>query len=77
MIRNVAFVLFGALSAAFAQTPCDNLKSLKLPDTTITAAEPVAAGPRLPAGLPAAAAQGPKIQLPAYCRVAAAYLLVM
>src|SRR5262249_54228909 len=44
---------------AFAQTPCDSLKSLKLPDTAMTAAEAVAAGEMGKAGVPA------------HCRVAA------
>jgi len=55
----------------FAQTPCERLTSLSLPNTTITAAESISAGPYLPVGLPAAAAQYAKVRLPAYCRVAA------
>jgi len=53
---------------ALAQTPCDQLKSLKLTDATITAAE--SAGPgafQLPGAPPNAAAP----LLPAFCRVAA------
>src|SRR5713226_2940147 len=72
MIRNLAFVLSGALFAAFAETPCDRLKSLSLPDTTITAAESVAAGPyQPPAPAAAGAAQPSAVMLPAHCRVAA------
>ena len=72
----------GTAALMFAQTPCDGLKSLSLPDTTITTAESVAAGPFVPAGrgpgagAPLAAAgrgraQQPANVLPAYCRVAA------
>jgi len=60
-----------ARAIAFGQTPCERLTSLSLPNTTITAAESIPAGPYLPVGLPATAAQYSKIQLPAYCRVAA------
>jgi feruloyl esterase len=55
--------------------PCEGLKSLELPETTITLAQPVAAGAFAPAA-GAAAAQGkqapPSYQdLPAFCRVTA------
>ena len=62
---NRAFILLAAAGAvAFAQTPCEQLQSLKLPDTTITMAMTVAAGafqnPGRPAGpaTPALPAQG-------------------
>ena len=64
-------LVMGARAIAFGQTPCERLKSLSLPNTTITAAESIPAGPYLPLGLPAGAAQYAKIQVPAYCRVAA------
>src|SRR5438132_6221374 len=56
-----ALVLMAAVGTAiFAQTPCEQLQSLKLPDTTITMATTVAAGafqnPGAPAG-PATPAQ--------------------
>src|SRR5580658_5517065 len=45
-IRTISALLFsGAVSAAFAQTPCENLKSLTLPNVTFTAVESIAAGP--------------------------------
>ena len=52
---NRALILLAAAGAvAFAQTPCEQLQSLKLPDTTITMAMTVAAGafqnPGAPAG---------------------------
>ncbi len=52
---NRALILLAAAgSVAFAQTPCEQLQSLKLPDTTITMAMTVAAGafqnPGRPAG---------------------------
>src|SRR5713101_4712133 len=72
MIRNFALVLSGALFAAFAETPCEGLRSLSLPDTTITAAEPVAAGPYQPSAPAAASAAQPSaVMVPAHCRVAA------
>jgi len=60
-------------AAAFAQ-PCDGLKSLKLPETTVISAEAYAAGTFAPAA--PAAAQGKQApasykDLPAFCRVAA------
>jgi len=72
MVRNFAVVLSGTLFTVLAQTPCESLKSLSLPDTSITAAELVPAAPVSNVGnptAPAAAAQPP--MLPAYCRVAA------
>ena len=42
-------------SAAFAQTPCENLKSLNLPNVTFTKVESVAAGPFQPPTGPGAA----------------------
>ena len=53
MISGMAFVLFAALAQ---QAPCEALKTLSLPNTTITAAEFVPA-----AAAPAAARGG-------YCR---------
>jgi feruloyl esterase len=66
MNRALVLLVVAAGSVAFAQTPCEQLLSLKLPDTTITMAMTVAAGafqnPGAPAGpatpaLPPAAAQ--------------------
>ena len=67
MIRFVLIMFGGALLTALAQTPCENLKSLALPNVTITAAESVAAGPYRAAGPP----QPASFMLPAHCRVAA------
>ncbi len=54
---------------AYAQSDCAKLKSLSLPDTQITSAELVPAGPwRPPAG---PGPQAPAIELPAHCVVAA------
>ena len=47
MIRYLIVVLFALNSAA--QTQCEGLKALALPDTTITAAELVPAAPYKPA----------------------------
>ena len=56
-----------AALAAFAQAPCEQLKSLELAGTAITLAESAAAGPFQMPGAPAAAAAP---VLPARCRVA-------
>ena len=69
---TIALFLCAPLSAA----TCESLSALKLPDTTITMAQPVAAGAFTPAGtLPSAqmlASRGiPAYKdLPAFCRVA-------
>jgi feruloyl esterase len=72
MNRNLFLLLSAALVAA-AETPCDQLKSLRIAGTTITIAENVAAGdfrPPAPAG--AQGKQGPAgFPVPAFCRVAA------
>jgi feruloyl esterase len=80
-LARLSVALCGAASLALAQTPCDQLKSLSLPDTTFTAVESVAAGPyRPPAGAgrgaggpaPATGRGGAQpLMLPAHCRVAA------
>lgn len=71
----------GAVPAAddglvtMAPQSCASLASLRLPDTTITLAQTIAAGAfRLPTparGAPAAAGENPFSGLPAFCRVAA------
>lgn len=66
----VLFALFYAVLPANAAN-CESLASLKLPDTTITSAQSVAAGAfTMPAGGFAPSAISPK-SLPAFCRVAA------
>jgi feruloyl esterase len=57
---------FGA--PAMAAT-CESLAALKLPDTTITSAQPVASGAFIPPG--ASAPPASVKNLPAFCRVAA------
>lgn len=64
-------ILFAAAALAQSADSCEGLKSLSLPNTTITAAEPVAAAPFRPPG-PAPATPQPAPMLPAHCRVAAA-----
>jgi hypothetical protein len=70
MTGFVALALAGSLYAA---TPCESLKSLSLPGTTITVAELVPAGPYVPppAGGRDAGPPAPVVALPAHCRVAA------
>ena len=60
--------MLGALMLAttLAATPCENLKSLALPDVVITAAEVVAPGP-----FTAGRGQAQPVILPAHCRIAA------
>jgi feruloyl esterase len=67
MGRILFYVLAATGLTVFAQTPCEQLKSLKLPAAAITLAEAVSAGPLQMPGSPPAAAP----VLPAYCRVAA------
>jgi feruloyl esterase len=65
-----ALVLFAAPPAAGA-TSCENLVSLTLPDTTIIAAQSVAAGAFTPPKPPALPIPASYKELPAFCRVAA------
>ena len=54
---------------AWGQTACDQIKSLAFPDTVITTADVVAAGPYKPPAAPGPG--GPALDLPAHCRIAA------
>jgi feruloyl esterase len=70
-LRLLLLTLGGALLApglAAAATPCDSLASLKVADTTITAAVLVPAGPFTPPALAGAAAVAP-LPVPSFCRV--------
>ena len=78
MIANLAVLLAGAALAA--PTPCANLKSISLPNTTITMAESVPAGvftpPKGPPPPPPSGRTRPRppevvLTVPALCRVAA------
>jgi feruloyl esterase len=72
IIIGVAVALFGTCGQVLAKQTCERLASLKLPDTTITVAESVAAGAfvsPIPTG-PESAPVSFK-DLPAFCRVAA------
>jgi feruloyl esterase len=73
MIRSILLLASSASFLAYAQSDCTKLKSLSLPDTAITSAELVAAGPWRPpaAGPGGGGAQAPAIQLPAHCVIAA------
>ena len=78
MMITFALVLAGSVLAA---APCESLKALALPGTTITAAEVIPAGPYTVPGPgvgapPAPGGRGPapgtpSLILPARCRVAA------
>ncbi len=52
----------------FAASSCESLAALKLPDTTITGAAAVPAGPFTPPAAPEAPNAPRPIQLPAFCR---------
>jgi feruloyl esterase len=58
MIRPVGLLLLGATMSVVAQTPCEKLRSLPVPDMSITAAEAVPAG-ALPAHCRVAAVLAP------------------
>jgi len=70
MVVNLAVLFFSAALAA--PTPCGNLKSISLPNTTITMAQSVPAETFTP---PAGAGQGggqpATTPVPAFCRVGA------
>jgi feruloyl esterase len=76
MLAKLSAVSFGAFLCAMPALPatCESLSALKLPDTTITVAQPVEAGAFTP---PAAGRGGrgaeanPYKELKAFCRVAA------
>src|SRR5215471_10984318 len=68
---RTTLLIFGSCAIALAQMPCERLTSLKLQNATITSAVAMPKGPYLPTGLPSDAAQYAKVQIPAYCRVAA------
>jgi feruloyl esterase len=73
LLFSMVAIISCAAGFASAQTPCDTLKSLSLPDTTVTAVEYVPEGPyRAPNAFPGAPAakMQPAISLPSYCRVA-------
>ncbi|HSK43226.1 MAG TPA: tannase/feruloyl esterase family alpha/beta hydrolase, partial [Candidatus Binatia bacterium] len=65
---TLVLILLAMPSSALAAT-CESLAALKLPDTTITSAQPVAAGAFIPPGaiVPPASVKN----VPAFCRVAA------
>ena len=73
MIGNIAVLLFGAALAA--PTPCANLKSVTLANTTITIAESVPAGTFTPPGNGTGGGQRGNqpagLAVPPFCRVAA------
>jgi feruloyl esterase len=73
MVRNILLVFAATAVAASAQTPCERLKSLAFPDTTITVTESIPAGPYRPPGQAAGPNGAPPqpLQVPAFCRVAA------
>ncbi len=80
LLMQLSAALCGMAGLAFAQSACENLKSLSIPGVEFTAVETVAAGPYLPPPRAGLGAGGPAPQagrpvqpqmLPAHCRVAA------
>jgi feruloyl esterase len=71
-LAAVTFMLAGAVAypTSARAASCESLASLALPGTTITMAQPVAAGAFTPPGGRAGRASAPS-DLPAFCRVAA------
>ncbi len=64
-VSLLAASVMSASALAQAKPVCEKLKDLQLPDTSITSAESVAAGPfALPPGMPA-----PAVDVPVFCRV--------
>src|SRR5438105_15112838 len=64
-------VLLVLLAIPAAAAPCEGLAALKLPDTTITSAQAVAAGAFAPAGGGGRGGGAAFADLPAFCRIAA------
>jgi feruloyl esterase len=74
MLRTTVFaatLICAAAPHAIVQTACDRLRSLSSPNSRVTSAESIPAGPYLPVGLPAEASQQAAVQLPPHCRVSA------
>src|SRR2546427_3545348 len=71
----VLVVVFASAASAAASAPpatCESLTSLALPDTTITSATAVPAGPfTIPGAQGRAGGAPPTLTVPAFCRVAA------
>src|SRR3984885_1096670 len=79
-VIQLSATLCGAAALTFAQTPCQNLKSLSIQGVEFTAVETVPAGPYQPPAGAGRGAGGPVVpagrviqpqMLPAHCRVAA------
>src|SRR5687768_7705350 len=70
--RTLAFIIgaMGATAAPAAAATCESLSSAKLPNVTITMAQPVAAGTFTAPGR-GGRGGAPMADLPAFCRVAA------
>ena len=71
MGRSVGLLVLASALIAPAQTPCERLKSLSLPNLTITASETVPAKPFQTANSPQVIPPSARGTLPAHCRVAA------
>ncbi len=69
LIRLTFVIILLALSGSAMAATCESLAALKLSDTTITLAQPVAAGAFIPPGASAPPASVKNV--PTFCRVAA------
>src|SRR5262245_57221411 len=66
MLQPVGLIVLATAAVTLAQTPCDHLKALSLPKTTIAMAESLPEGPFKAPGLPTPV----QVMLRGHCRVA-------
>ena len=74
LFSSLAYWPSSALFSAARAATCESLASLALPNTTITMAQPVAAGEFMPPGRTFGGGPAPAVafkDLPAFCRIAA------
>jgi feruloyl esterase len=70
VVLGISTAVVGTPSIATAAQPCENLTSLKLPDTTITAAAVIQEGPFAPPAPPVPGGRaGAPLPVPSFCRV--------
>src|SRR6187402_3714341 len=70
VVLGISTAVVGMPSIATAAQPCENLTSLKLPDTTITAAAVIQEGPFAPPAPPVPGGRaGAPLPVPSFCRV--------
>jgi feruloyl esterase len=72
LVPVIVLTIWGGNPPPAAAASCESLRSLSLPDTTITSAQPIAAGAFTPPAAGRGGAASPFSNLPAFCRVQAA-----